>query len=387
MTAAPRAPAGCVALFGVFLVFDFAVLGLFASRAAAQTDGDGGRETAPSPLVLLVQGDALLASKPDLGADPQDAPAGAALRLRRVRVGDDVALGDYRLRVLFEGAAETAAGTPFTPLAGGRLPFGGSVRVTEAYVSWDRYRTFRIDAGSLRVPFSLSRQIDEGALRLPERAPFVDAFLPDYRVGAAVGGDLGELVYEAAVMSASPVLDGQLFDRGVLVAGRVVAEPLGPVGLVPWRRAASDPWYDWARFAAGLSVLYGTLAAPSTLALDPELSAQWRCFVVTAEYLYSVRYAHGATIVPGSTEQGAALEPGVTLLGRRLDLTARGDWERVAAANVWGVGAGVTAYAPDPRLRLNAGFERRWSEATRSDHAGADGGSYWAIFRLTVAVN
>jgi len=158
-------------------------------------------------------------------------------------------------------------------------------------------------------------------------------------------------------------------------AGVEAIVPASPTPLTP------------SRFAAGLSVLYGTLAAPSTLALDPELSAQWRCFVVTAEYLYSVRYAHGATIVPGSTEQGAALEPGVTLLGRRLDLTARGDWERVAAANVWGVGAGVTAYAPDPRLRLNAGFERRWSEATRSDHAGADGGSYWAIFRLTVAVN
>ncbi len=150
-----------------------------------------------------------------------------------MRVGDDLALGDYRLRVLFEAAGETAAGTPFTPLAGGRLPFGGPVRVTEAYVSWTGTRAFRIDAGSLRVPFSLSRQIDEGALRLPERAPFVDAFLPDYRVGAAVGGDLGALVYEAAVMSADPVLDGQLFDRGVLIAGRVVAEPLGTGGPRP----------------------------------------------------------------------------------------------------------------------------------------------------------
>ncbi len=362
--------------------FVFAVLGPSTSHAAAADDDGRGEST--SPLVLLVQADALLASKPDLTADPQDAPPGAALRLRRVRVGEDVALGDYRLRVLFEGAAETAAGTPFPPLAGGRLPFGGSVRVTEGYVSWDRYRGFRVDAGSLRVPFSLSRQIDEGSLRLPERAPFVDAFLPDYRVGAAMGGDLGELVYEAAVMSADPVLDGQLFDRGVLVAGRLVAEPLGPVGLVPWRRPASDPWSDWFRFAAGLSVLYGTLAAPSTLALDPELSAQWRGFVLTAEYLFSVRYAHGTATVPGSTEQGAALEPGLTLLGRRLDLTARGDWERVAEMNVWGVGAGVTAYAPDPRLRLNAGFERRWTQPA-SPNLG--GGSYWAIVRLTVAVN
>ena len=125
----------------------------------------------------------------------------------------------------------------------------------------------------MRVPFSLTRQVNEGDLRLPERAAFADAFLADYRLGAALSGDLGELIYQAAVMSPDPVLDSQLFDHGVLVAGRLVAEPLGPVGLTPWRRAESDPWYGWFRFAAGLSVLYGTLAAPRTLALDPELTA------------------------------------------------------------------------------------------------------------------
>jgi hypothetical protein len=252
------------------------------------------------------------------------------------------------------------------------------------YVAWARDRAFQFAAGSLRVPFSLTRQVDEGDLRLPERAAFADAFLADYRVGAALGGDLGEIIYQAAVMSPDPVLDGQLFDHGVLVAGRLVAEPLGPVGLTPWRRAASDPWYDWFRFAAGLSVLYGTLAAPRTLALDPELTAQWRSLVVTAEYLFSVRYADGLTIVPGSTAEGAALEPGVTLLGRRLDLVARGSWERAASANVWAGGAGLTATAPDPRFRLNAGFERRWTQPAAP---GLDGSSTWVIVRLAIIVN
>ena len=258
------------------------------------------------------------------------------------------------------------------------------MRATEVYVAWAAYRAFQLAAGSLRVPFSLTRQVDEGDLRLPERAAFADAFLADYRVGAALGGDLGEIIYQAAVMSPDPVLDSQLFDHGVLVAGRLVAEPLGPVGLTPWRRAESDPWYGWFRFAAGLSVLYGTLAAPRTLALDPELTVQWRSLVVTAEYLFSVRYADGVAIVPGSTEQGAALEPGVTLPGRRLELVARGSWERAASPNVWAVGAGLTAYAPDPRFRLNAGFERRWTQPAA---LGSDGASYWAIVRLAVVVN
>jgi hypothetical protein len=371
MIRALRAPAACVALFAV---------ACGAARAAAEDD------TTPStaPLVLLVQGDALLASKPNPAEDPQDAPAGAALRLRRLRVGDDGAIGDYRLRLLFEGDADTAAGTPFTPLSGGRLPFGGSVRVTEAYVAWAAYRAFQIEAGSLRVPFSLTRQVDEGDLRLPERAAFADAFLADYRVGAALSGDLGEIIYRAAVMSADPVLDGQLFAHGVLVAGRLVAEPLGPVGLTPWRRAASDPWYGWFRFAGGLSVLYGTLAAPRTLALDPDFTAQWRSLVVTAEYLFSVRYAEGVATVPGSAQQGAAIEPGITWRNRRLDLVARGAWERAASVNLWAVGAGLTAYASDPRFRLNAGFERRWTQPAAP---GSDGGSYWAILRLAIVVN
>ena len=240
MIGALRAPAACVALLAV----------AFGGSRAAAADGDGpdrGSSTAASStgtLVLLVQGDALLASKPNLAEDPRDAPAGPALRLRRLRVGDDGAIGDFRVRLLLEGDADTAAGTPFTPLSGGRLPFGGPVRVTEAQVAWAAYRAFQLAAGSLRVPFSLTRQVNEGDLRLPERAAFADAFLADYRLGAALSGDLGEIIYQAAVMSPDPVLDSQLFDHGVLVAGRLVTEPLGPVGLTPWRRAVADPWYD-----------------------------------------------------------------------------------------------------------------------------------------------
>jgi hypothetical protein len=333
------------------------------------------------PLSLLLQVDALLASKPDAAYDPQDAPAGAALRWRRLRVGEDLAFGDFRLRALFEAEGETSTGSSFTPLAGGRLLAWGPLRVTEVYVAWAPAHSFQISVGSLRVPFSLSRQSDEADLRLPERPPFVDAFLPDFRVGASVGGDLGLLAYRAAVMGAAPVIDSQLFEQGVLFAGRLVAEPLGPVGLVPWRRPESDPWTDWFRFAAGLSVLYGTVTAPNTFAIDPDFTAQWRTFVVTVEYLYAARY-DGTLILPGSMQQGGAIEPGVTFLERHLDLVVRGDWERTGGANVWGAGAGLTAYGPDPRLRLHAGFEVRTPSYT-----GADNGSYWAIVRLAIIVD
>ena len=61
----------------------------------------------------------------------------------------------------------------------------GPVRATEA---WSRHgrRTCpsRSDAGVMRVPFSLTRQIDEAELRLPERAAIARTLAPDFRVGA-----------------------------------------------------------------------------------------------------------------------------------------------------------------------------------------------------------
>jgi hypothetical protein len=296
-------------------------------------------------------------------------------------VGEDLGLGDFRVRALFEAQGDTSTGSSFTPLAGGRMPFGGPLRATEVYAAWAPVRAFELAVGSLRVPFSLSRQSDEADLRLPERPPFADAFLPDFRVGASVGGDLGLLAYRAAVMSAAETIDSQLFEHGILFAGRLVAEPIGPVGLTPWRRPPTDPWTDWFRFAAGLSVLYGTVSAPNTFAIDPDFTAQWRTFVVTIEYFYAARY-DGTVILPGTMQQGGAIEPGLTLLERHLDLVVRGDWERTGGANVWGVGAGLTAYGPDPRLRLHAGFEVRTPSYT-----GKDDGSYWAIIRLALMLD
>jgi hypothetical protein len=331
---------------------------------------------AQQPLRLLVQGDAVLASDPSPAEAPQDPPSGAHVRLRRVRVGDDLTAHDVHLRVLFEGQPDSAAGVPFPALAGGRLPFGGPVRATEVFVGWAPHRGFEIDAGSVRVPFSLSRQTDEADLRLPERPAFADAFTPDFRTGVSVGGDLGELLYRVAILSADQAIDGHLFQAGYLAAGRIVAEPIGPVGLRAWRRPADDPWSSWFRFAAGVSVMYGTLAAPRTLAIDPELTAQWRRLVVSAEYFVSIRLETGATFRQTGA-QGAVLEPGVTLFGRALDLVARGEWQQSGGNNLWGAGAALTAYAPDPRLRVTAGVERRWSVEASS----------WAIIRLTIAVD
>lgn len=337
---------------------------LLIAHATLADDGDATWRPETAPLVLLVQADAVLASTP--GA-PDDPPPGAELRLRRVRAGDDVTLRSFRLRVLVEGQSKNADGANFTPMEGGRL--GGAMRVTDAYLSFAPHPAFHATAGSMRVPFSLSRQIDAADLRLPERAPIIDAVTPDYRIGAGLGGDAGALNYAVAVMASSPNLDTDLFSHGALVAARLDAEPIGPVGVTPWRRPATDPWDPWFRFSVGTSFLYGTLVEPRTTSGGLDLQAQWRAFVATGEYVY----AHA----PSGAEQGAVVEPGLAVWHRRLLLVARADWRRAADLNQWGGGAALTAYFSDPRLRAQLGFERRTAGGIPSD---------WAIARLTIAV-
>jgi hypothetical protein len=345
-----------------------ALLALAAAPARAQDAG---------PLRLLLQGDEALSRPSPLA--PDDAPDGLVLRLRRARVGEELSGHEIHARVLFEAQPDSARGTPYAPLAGGLLPIGGPVRVTDAFAGWAPSRAFEVDAGSLRVPFSRARQVDEGDLPMPERPAFVQADTPDFRTGLAASGDLGEILYQAAVFSADRAVDRHLFEAGYLAAGRLVVEPIGPVGLRPWRRGEDDPWSGWFRFAAGASVLYGTLAAPRTLAVDPEFAAQWRRYFVSAEYLVSMRLGSG-TSFDQTGAQGAVLEPGLTYLRGRGLLVARGAWQRAGGVTLWGAGAALTAFAPDPRQRLTVGFEQRWSDAPPAR-------STWVIVRLTIAID
>jgi hypothetical protein len=341
-----------------------AVLAAGGGDAGATSVADARRARASYPLTLLVQADAYADPTP---AAPDDPPPEAGVRLRRVRAGEDLTVGDFRLRAVLEGRPRDAAGQYFTALEGGRFRNDRPMRLTDAFVSWVPSAAFNANLGAMRVPFSLSRQIDEAWLRLPERPAFVTATAPDFRVGAGIGGDLGALLYGAGVFAASRTLDSDLFARGAFAAARLVAEPIGPVGTMPWRRPASDPWSDWFRFAVGASMLYGTLLEARTLGAGVDVSAQWRRAVVTGEYLFQ----H----VPAGDRQGAVIEPGLTVFTGRLDVAARVAWNRAASTNAWSAGLALTASTRVPALRVQAAIEQR------------TGGSYLAILRLTASID
>jgi hypothetical protein len=337
------------------------------------------------PLVLLAQGDAVLSSDPagTGAAAGNDPPFGSGVRLRRLRLGDDVSQGAWRARVLLEAVSR---GQPFLPTEGGRIPVGGSVRLTEAFGTWSPHRAFQLTLGPQRVPFSLSRQVDEADLRLPERAQILTAVAPDYRTGVTVASDLGLLQLRIAAMSADTGLDHRLLTSGFFGALRLSADPIGPMGTAPWRRRSDDPWYDWWRFSAGVSLVYGTLLGPRTLAVGGDAQLQWRRVTVTGEYV-----GEHAFVGSGSwPRQGAVVEPGVFLWRERLELVLRGAWYRrlqeVTAdpgdtTNTLAGGVGLTFFSRAAHVRLQAALEHR---RTLDDAQASD--SSWAIFRATLAI-
>ena len=240
-------------------------------------------------------------------------------------------------------------------------------------MSWTPHVAINIAAGALRVPFSRTRQVDDANLRMPERAAFTRTMAPDFRVGAGVGGDLGAMSYAAAVMSSSRWIDGDLFDRGAMVAVRLAAEPIGPVGLTPWRRPLDDPWTDWVRFShARLVLLRHAVRAAQHRRRNGRRASSGGAWSRPANTSSSTRRRE--------ISRAPSLEPGVTLGPRRLDIVARGSWQRAAGGNGWGAGAALTLYANDPRARLQAGFERR----TGPDPLGA---ASYALLRLTFAID
>jgi hypothetical protein len=340
------------------------------------------------PLVFLFQGDAVVESvSSDAGPPTADDPAGGShLRVRRLRVGEDVAHGPFRVRAILEAQSRDET---FPPIDGGRIPGTSFLRLTEAFGAFRPHRAFELDVGAQRVPYSLSRQVDELDLRMPERAQPVVALAPDYRTGAAVTSDLGLLYLRVAGMSADRSFDGELFSSGWFGAARLATEPVGPMGVAPWRRPATDPWYGWWRFSAGVSALYGTLLAPRTLALGGDAQFQWRRVTVTGEYL-GQHLPQGA----GWAYQGADVEPGVFLIEERLELVARGSWYRrpapptplamPAQTDTLAAGGALTFFAREGHVRVQAGFEVRHTLDDRLPHLSSNAG--WGIIRLSLAL-
>lgn len=357
-----------------------------AQGAAQVAAAEGASPPATSPAApgegsllitprLLLQADALLAHHgPNLPAI-EDGTSHPGFYLRRARVGLDAVDGLWRARLIFEATARSeVADAAVDPLAG-ELD-RGQPRPTEAYVAFAPHKAFALSAGALRVPIGLSRQIDEGDLRLPERARVITRLTPDFRMGAAASGDLGLLQYAFGAYSASPSFGAGFQDGGTLLVLRLNAETVGPLGLAPQLRRTTDPWYRWWRFSVGLSAFHATLPGANEMGLGGDGQFQWARFLFTGEVLWT----HSTAV----DRVGFTLEPGVFLVADRLELVARAEWMNddvgpTTPADAWGAGLGATFYSASRRARLQAAYTLR--QAATDPGAGRTAG--WAVLRAT----
>lgn len=334
--------------------------------------GDGPAAITPR---LLLQSDMLVAHHgPSLPAI-EDGTIHPGFYLRRARIGLDAVDGLWRARLIFEATARSeVADAALDPLAG-ELD-RGQPRPTEAYVSFAPHKAFALAAGALRVPIGLSRQIDEGDLRLPERARVITRLTPDFRMGAAASGDLGLLQYALGGYSASPSFGAGFRDGGTLLVLRLNAETIGPLGLAPQLRRTTDPWYGWWRFSVGVSAFHASLPGTNETGLGGDGQFQWARFLFTGEVLWS----HSTSI----DRLGFTLEPGVFVVADRLELVARAEWMNddlgpTTPADAWGAALGATFYSASHRMRIQAAYTLR--QAAADPGAGRTAG--WAVVRAT----
>ena len=339
--------------------------------------------TTPSPIDwpavitprLLLQSDILIAHHgPSLPA-LEDGTVHPGFYLRRARIGLDAADGPWRARLIFEATARSEVADAALDQLAGELD-RGQPRPTEAYVSFAPHRAFALSAGALRVPIGLSRQIDEGDLRLPERARIITRLTPDFRMGAAASGDLGILQYALGGYSASPSFGAGFRDGGTLLVLRLNAETIGPLGLAPQLRRTTDPWYRWWRFSVGLSAFYASLPGANESGVGGDGQFQWARFLFTGEVLWS----HSTAI----DRVGFTLEPGVFVVPDRLELVARAEWMNddvgpTTPADAWGAALGTTFYSASRRVRIQAAYTLR--RAALDPGAGRTAG--WAVLRAT----
>lgn len=322
---------------------------------------------------LLVQADALVLHHGQDAPAIEDGTTRPGFYLRRARVGLDAADGDWRARAIAEVIARAeVADAALDPIAGEIAR--GRTRATEAYVAYSPGKAFVLALGSLRVPLGLSRQIDEGDLRLPERARVITRMAPDFRMGVEVAGDLGLIQYALGGFSVAPVFGTDFRGGGSLTVVRLATEPLGPMGVAPDLRRRDDPWYGWWRVSAGVSGFYAALPGANELGAGGDGQFQWARFCMTGELLWSRR--------DGADRLGFTLEPGLFVIPDRLEIVARAEWfdDQLGAqspADGWGAALGATFFSAGARARLQAAATLRRASVD-SDHAAA-----WAVVRAT----
>jgi hypothetical protein len=237
------------------------------------------------------------------------------------------------------------------------------------------------------VPFSRGREQPFGALPLPTRPGVAEALAPDRRSGLTIDGDLGVARAAVGIYQGARRLDLDALG-GVLLTGRLVVEPIGPVGRGAWPRVESGPWAGRPRIAVGLSAALRGQAAGDGWAIGADLAVRYRRLLVDGEFLYARAWplerpdaiAPDAIVAPTALPQrmGAWLEQVVRVWRDFLAVALREEYLDE------GGGRRALALVPGATLELPARLRLGSQLLVRMPLASAQGPNAALLFDLTL---
>jgi hypothetical protein len=267
----------------------------------------------------------VLHGDPVASADASD-PVSSRFVLRTARLG---ACGRVPVRV---GAVLYDVGyEPWDSLERARPDGEAWGRFTAARVGWTPWSFVTVWGGIQKVPFSFGREQPESELALPFRASEVRATAPDRRLGLTVALDFTAVKLRGGVFESVRSL-AALASTGVYAVGRLVVEPIGPVGPILSTRGDSAFWRARPRVGLGASVLYEWTPEPNvgaTWSIAGDVPFKWGPLGVVGEFVYdtgTVPEWPERVPAPRLARMGANVDVALMVVRPRLELAGRWEW-------------------------------------------------------------
>lgn len=167
-----------------------------------------------------------------------------------------------------------------------------------AYVGVQPFRWLTVYAGLKKVAFSFAHDEPEQTLELPRPRFATQPYLPDRRLGLTLDLNFGTARLIAGAYANARWLD-DLPQAALLIAGRALVEPLGPVGNRLSTVADEPLWRRRARFGLDLSFSYEwdwRHAVAGAYAVGGDVPFKWGPLGFVAEVIYWSRSVKWLTV-------------------------------------------------------------------------------------------
>lgn len=246
-------------------------------------------------------------------------------------------------------------------------------RIVDASIAWLPAEWAAIAAGVGKVPLTRGREQPEGAMPLATLPLSTAALAPDRRLGLTGDADLGVARLALGVYTGSRLSDLDA-PGGILVAARLVLEPVGPVGRRAWpewdppTKGTDRPssWNARVRGAFGLSAAYRRDSDSSGYLAGADFALHGGRLALDGELLYADKWPlERPTATPGQLGRrlGGYLEALVVAWSPWLAFAARAEYLdedllHPGPGRLLAFAGGANVYALGPSIQLQALYQR-----------------------------